>query len=318
MAEADFKPRGKIRTVRDTPREEPLSPGSSMCAGCGAQTMIRLFLKVIGENAVIVNAAGCMTLLQTYPYSNLSTGWLYTAFACAPAGAQGIRDALDSLISQGKIKDQGLKVVVLTGDGAAYDIGLQSTSAAIDRQLNFYYLCYDNEAYGNTGFQESGATPYASRTATSPIGPANPLGTTKKKKDLFEIWMAHHPAYLATISPAYPLDLMKKVEEATQLRGPKMFIGFASCPTGMGFDPSLSIEVAKLAVETGIWPLKKYVNGKVIHTIIPHFTPVENYLKTQSRFAHLFNPRNEEAISRIRKQVLDYWESFGIKPNAAP
>lgn len=306
----------KLNTVRDAPKDEHLYPGSSMCAGCGAQTMIRLFLKIIGKNSIIVNAAGCMTLLQTYPLSNLSTGWLYTAFACAPAGAQGIRDALDSLIDQGKIPDEKINVLVLTGDGAAYDIGLQSTSAAMDRGLDFYYLCYDNEAYGNTGFQESGATPYASKTATTPIGRVNDVGTLKPKKDLFEIWRAHEPSYLATISPAYPMDLMKKVEEASHLKGPKMFIGFASCPTGMGFDPSLSMRVARLAVETGIWPLKKYTHGELTHTILPKFTPVEEYLKLQNRYSHLFNPKNEEAISRIREQVLLYWKKFGIAPKS--
>ncbi|WP_449465015.1 thiamine pyrophosphate-dependent enzyme [Tardisphaera saccharovorans] len=308
-----------IRTIRETPLEEYLHPGSSMCPGCGAQVMIRLMLKVLGPKTFIVNAAGCMTLLQTYPYSNLKSGWLYTAFASAPAGAQGIRDALDSLISQGKTRDEGIKILVLTGDGGAYDIGLQATSAAMDRDLDFYYLCYDNEAYGNTGFQQSGASPYGSSTTTSPIGRLNLVGTEKRKKNLFEIWKAHNPAYLATISPSHPLDLMQKVEEATRRKGPKMFIGYASCPTGMGFDPSLSIKVAQLAVDTGVWPLKKYVDGKVTHTIIPRFVPVEEYLRLQARFRHLFdenNPAAREAIAKIKDEIRSYWKAQGVEAKA--
>ncbi len=284
-----------------------------MCPGCGAQLMIRLMLKVLGPKTFIVNAAGCMTLLQTYPYSNLKSGWLYTAFASAPAGAQGIRDALDSLISQGKARDEGVNVLVLTGDGGAYDIGLQATSAAMDRDLDFYYLCYDNEAYANTGYQLSGATPYGSWTTTTPASERNPVGATRKKKDLFEIWKAHEPAYLATVSPSHPLDLMKKVEEAEARSGPKMFIGFASCPTGMGFDPSQSLEVARMAVETGVWPLKKYLDGKVIHTYLPNrLRPIEDYLRLQKRYAHLFEPLNREAISFMQSQVLLYWKRQGI------
>ena len=168
--EKRFMKREHYKSLRTISHEEPLGPGGPLCAGCGGLLCLRLFHKALGENVIFVNAAGCFTLLASYPFTPLRSSWIYTAMACAPAGAQGIRDALDILKDKGKLApEDDRKVVVLTGDGAAQDIGLQSTMAAIHRGLDFYYLCYDNEAYGNTGFQTSASTPYGSRTATCPI-----------------------------------------------------------------------------------------------------------------------------------------------------
>jgi pyruvate ferredoxin oxidoreductase beta subunit len=198
--------------------------------------------------------------------------------------------------------------VVLTGDGAAYGIGLSATSAAIDRNLDFIYICYDNEGYGNTGQQASAATPYGAKTATS----KGPHGYAGRKKDLFAIWAAHKPAYVATVAGAEPLDLARKVEKARKLKGPKLIIALAPCPTGWDFDPRETVEIGKLAVKTGIWPLKEYIDGKVTHTVIPRQRPpVEEYLKLQGRFAHLFKPRrNEELLREIQAQVDAYWEAM--------
>ncbi len=158
------------KSLRTISHEEPLGPGGPLCAGCGGQLSLRLFHKALGDNVIFVNAAGCSTLLATYPFTPLNSSWIYTAMACAPAGAQGVRDALDILKRKGALPpEQDRKVVVLTGDGAAQDIGLQSTMAAIHRGLDFYYLCYDNESYGNTGFQTSASTPFGARTSTEPI-----------------------------------------------------------------------------------------------------------------------------------------------------
>ncbi|BAJ49932.1 pyruvate ferredoxin oxidoreductase, beta subunit [Candidatus Caldarchaeum subterraneum] len=300
----------RYRTLRDFPVEEYLSPGATMCAGCGAMLVLRAFHKVLGPDVVFVNAAGCLTLLQVYPYTPNKSSWMYTAFASAPAGAQGIRDALDILIEKGRVNSiEDLKVVVVTGDGAAYDIGLQSTSGAIERGLDFYYLVYDNEAYGNTGFQKSGATPYGSATATTPPTERNPTGYTGAKKDLFEIWRSHKPPYIATVAPSHMVDMLRKIETASQFKGPKLFIAFSSCPTGWGFDPSLSVRISRLAVECGVWPLKESVYGKVRHTYIPTvLKPVEEYLRHQNRFRHLFTPRKQEqAIASIQEQVNNYW-----------
>ena len=301
----------RFKTLKDMPVEDYLTPGNTMCAGCGGILAVRIFHKALGPNVAWVNAAGCMTITMSYPLSPLKSNWLYTAFASAPAGAQGVRDALDVLIAKGKLPaSENLKVVVVTGDGAAYDIGFQSTAGAIDRKLDFYYLCYDNEAYGNTGFQMSTSTPYGSSTKTTPVTAAYPLGNTGKKKDLFEVWRAQKAPYVATLSNSHGLDFLRKVEKGGTIKGPKLFIDFAACPTGWGYDPKDSVEIEKLAVQTGVWPLKESIDGTVRHTVVPRaLTPVQEYLKTQDRFEHLFKPAERtEAISAIQNSVNEYWK----------
>jgi pyruvate ferredoxin oxidoreductase beta subunit len=228
----------------------------------------------------------------------------------APAGAQGVRDALDVLIAKGRLpKEEDVNVVVVAGDGSTYDMALSSTSGAITRKLNFYYFCYDNEAYGNTGVQLSPATPYGARTTTSPCTVQHPAGTMQEKKDIFEIWRAHKPPYMATVSPRFPLDLEEKFARAATYQGPKLFLAFAACPTGWLFDPAYTPDVARLAVESGIWPLKEAINGEVVHTYMPKLSPVEDYLKLQGRFQHLFEPTVQtDAISHIQGRVNAYWE----------
>ena len=300
------------KKFKDISTDEYIAPGTPLCAGCGGLLALRLAHKVLGKNVVIVNAAGCFTLLSVYPYSPFDSSWMYTAMACAPAGAQGIRDALDILIKKGKLRDEeDLKVVVLTGDGTANDIGLQSTSAAIHRGLDFYYFCYDNEAFSNTGFQMSSATPFGSKTSTSFPGKSNPGGTIQRKKDLFEIWRSHKPPYIATISPSHPIDLSNKFEKASGIKGPKLFITFSPCPPGWDFSASKSVEIGKLAVQTGLWPLKEAVDGVVEHTVVPKFKPIEEYLKTQNRYDHLFDPvKQVDVINIIQKDIDDYWKHY--------
>jgi pyruvate ferredoxin oxidoreductase beta subunit len=306
----------RFKTLKDIPIEDETVPGGTLCAGCGGQHIVRLFHKVLGKNVVWVNAAGCMTTLYAYPLSPMKSSWMYTAFASAPAGAQGIRDALDILLEKGKIPaSEDLKVAVVTGDGAAYDIGLQSTSGAIQRNLDFYYLCYDNEAYGNTGFQVSSSTPYGSASTTTEPTVGFRVGNTDRKKDLFEIWRAHKPPYIATLSGAHVTDFLRKVEKSNSVKGPKLFIALSGCPTGWSFDPQDTIKIERLAVETGIWPLKEAVDGEVRHTYVPRtLKPIEVYLAAQDRFKHLFKPtKNEEAIAAIQDGVLRYWSKASKK-----
>lgn len=294
-----------VHNIKELPKEEVLAPGSTLCAGCGALAALRYMVNTLGDKVVIVNAAGCLTLLAVYPYTPLRASWLYTTMASAPAGAQGIRDALDVLMAKARLpKEENLQVVVLAGDGATMDIGVSSLSGALHRGLDFYYLCYDNEAYGNTGFQTSSASPFASETATARAG------TRQQKKDIFAIWQAHKPPYIATISPADPVDLAEKVRRASQLPGPKLFTALATCPTGWGHEPSQGHQIASLAVETGIWPLKEAVHGRVRHTYIPdRRRPVEEYLKTQRRFRHLFMPeRCDATLRQIQEMVDTYWK----------
>lgn len=303
---------------KDIPQEEELSSGAPLCAGCGGLTTLRLMHKVLGEKVVIVNAAGCMTLMATYPYSPIRSSWLYTTMGSVAAGAQGIRDALDIRLVKGELQKQDdMKVLVLAGDGSTYDMGLSATSAAIHRGLDFWYLCYDNEAYGNTGFQMSSASPFASRTTTSPIGKQEPEGTFQEKKDMFEIWKAQKPPYVATVASHEVVDLAEKVHRSLAMKGPKLFLALAVCPTGWGFDPRLGDELAHLAVKTGIWPLKEAVGGIVRHTFIPkRFLPVEDYLRPQLRFRHLFEPEpNAEALQIIQNRVDRYWEQVKATEN---
>jgi pyruvate ferredoxin oxidoreductase beta subunit len=296
-----------IRRMKDLPSTHLLGTGTPMCAGCGGLQALHEIYDILGEKTVFVNAAGCMTLLSVYPFTPFRGSWLYTAMASAPAGAQGIRDALDLLRTKGELTaEEDLQVVVLTGDGAAYGMGLSATSGAMERDLDFIYICYDNEGYGNTGQQYSGATPHAAKTATS----KGAHGFAGYKKDLFSIWTAHRPAYVATVIGAEPLDLARKIETAKQLSGPRMIIALAPCPTGWDYDPAESVDIGKLAVGTGVWPLKEYLDGKVVHTKIPRERlPVEEYLKKQGRFAHLFTPERDEALlAELQAKVDEYWD----------
>jgi pyruvate ferredoxin oxidoreductase beta subunit len=299
---------GPIETIRDLPGRHLLGAGTAMCAGCGGLQAVQEAYDVLGEKTVFVNAAGCMTLLSVYPFTPFRGSWLYTSMASAPAGAQGIRDALDVLIAKGRVAPaDDLDVIVLTGDGSANGMGLSSTSGAIDRGLDFIYLCYDNEGYGNTGQQASAATPHDARTATTSTG----VGFEGEKKDLFSIWVANRPTYVATAIGAEPLDLARKLEKARGLKGPRLIIVLAPCPTGWGYDPSLTIELGGLAVRTGIWPLKEWEAGELRHTKVPRKrVPVVEYLAPQRRFEHLFEPtRNEAELAHIQDGIDRYWKT---------
>lgn len=296
----------RFKNVKLLPSSHLLGTGTPMCAGCGGLEALREIYDILGTKSIFVNAAGCMTLLAVYPFTPFRGSWLYTAMASAPAGAQGVRDALDILLSRGDIgAEEDMQVVVLTGDGAAYGMGLSATSGAIERNLDFLYICYDNEGYGNTGQQYSDATPHGARTATS----RGAAGFSGYKKPLFDIWAAHKPAYVATVIGAEPLDLARKIEKVKELKGPRLIIALSPCPTGWDFDPKESVNIGRLAVKSGIWPLKEYVNGEVIHTRPPRKrVPVEAYLETQGRFAHLFRPqRNEALLAEIQARVDAYW-----------
>ncbi len=297
------------KRMKDLPSTHILGAGTPMCAGCGGLQALHEVYDILGEKTVFVNAAGCMTLLAVYPFTPFRGSWLYTSMSSAPAGAQGVRDALDILLAKGRIPpEEDLAVAVLTGDGSAYGMGLSATSGAIERGLDFLYLCYDNEGYGNTGQQTSPATPHGAKTATA----TGPAGFGGYKKDLFAIWAAHRPAYVATVIGTEPLDLARKIEKAKAMQGPRLIIALAPCPTGWDFDPQQTVEVGKLAVKTGIWPLKEYENGQVTHTKVPsQRVPVEEYLKKQGRFAHLFAPQRDAAlIADIQARVDAYWAAL--------
>lgn len=302
------------RSLKDLARQEFILPGTATCAGCGGLEALRLAAKVLGDHVVYVNAAGCFSLLATFPYTPFRGSWLYTTMASAAAGAQGVRDALDVLRARGRLRtEDDVQVVVVAGDGSTYDMAMASVSGALWRGLDFWYFCYDNEAYGNTGMQMSSATPFAARTATTPVTARTRGGNPGERKDLFEIWRAHRPAYLATVSPRYPIDLSRKFERAKAFRGPKLFLAAAPCPTGWEYDPLRTIDYARLQVETGLFPLKESVSGAVaVHTHTPaRRRAVREYLLGQGRFRHLFEPVEQtEVIGRIQREVDRYWAAI--------
>jgi pyruvate ferredoxin oxidoreductase beta subunit len=304
-----------FQRMKDLPSTHLLGAGTSMCAGCGGLGVVKQIYDVLGPNVVFVNAAGCMTLSCVYPFTPFQGSWLYTSMASAPAGAQGIRDALDVLLEKGRMEPRDdLQVVVVAGDGSSGGMALSATSAAIDRGLDFIYLCYDNEGYGNTGQQTSAATPLGARTATDALACGNP----GHKKDLFAIWAANRPAYAATVIASEPLDLARKIETARCIKGPRLILALAPCPTGWLYDPAKSVEIAHLAVKTGVWPLKEYRDGKIFHSRHPaKRLAVENYLKLQGRFSHLFEPqRDEKTLAAIQAEVDSYWSTVPATTNS--
>ena len=274
--------------------KEFLAPGHRACAGCGATIGVRLALKVLGENTVAVSATGCLEVITTpYPETSWEIPWMHVAFENAAAVASGVEAALKS---QGKTDTT---VVVFGGDGGTADIGLQALSGAMERGHNLIYICYDNEAYMNTGIQRSGATPYGASTTTSPHGKES-FGEDKPKKNMPMIMAAHGVPYVATASISYPEDFMKKVKKAAEIEGPAYIHLQQPCTTGWGYNPSKTIELGRLAVETGSWILYEIEEGEFKVTYRPlQRRMVNEYLDAQKRFKHLTDLEKERIQSHV-------------------
>lgn len=285
------------------PEEELLAPGHRGCAGCGASIAVRLALKALGKNTVAISATGCLEVMTTpYPETAWEIPWIHVAFENAGAVASGVESALRI---QGK---DDVNVVAFGGDGGTVDIGLQSLSGAMERGHNLLYICYDNEAYMNTGIQRSGATPYGATTTTSPKG-IDSFGEDKPKKNMPMIMAAHGIPYVATASIAYPEDFMKKVKKAAEIDGPAYIHVNQPCTTGWGYDSSKTIEMGRLAVETGSWILYEIEDGEFKVTYRPtERKPVAEYLKAQKRFRHL----DDEHIEKIQNYVDDECRELGL------
>ncbi|MFH1054533.1 MAG: pyruvate synthase subunit PorB [Candidatus Altiarchaeota archaeon] len=282
---------------------EYFARGHRACAGCGESLALRLLMKVAGPNTIVCQCTGCMEVVSTpYPETAWEVPWVHSAFENNSAVASGVERALKVL---GK---EDVNVLVLGGDGGTYDIGLQCLSGAFERGHNITYICTDNEAYMNTGIQRSGATPYGASTTTSPAGKVS-IGKHEGKKDLIHIMAAHGAPYLATASVGYHTDFLRKVKTALATKGPKFLNVYVPCVPGWRIEPEACIKVAKLGVDTGATPLFEIIDGK--HKLnMPvdssKLKPVEEYLKLQGRFRHLFKPeRNETELARIQKSVKD-------------
>ena len=292
-----------------------LKAGHRMCAGCGAPIVARMVLRALKneDHAVVANATGCMEVSTfIYPYTAWSDSYIHTAFECAAATLSGAEAAYCSMKKQGKLpKDVDTKFIAFGGDGGTYDIGLQSLSGAMERGHDMVYVCYDNGAYMNTGIQRSSATPHFADTTTTPAGTVIP-GKMQVRKDLTEIMVGHHIPYVAQTVPINNFkDLYEKAEKAIYTEGPAFLNVLAPCPRGWGYATDDLLQINKLAVETCYWPLYEVIDGKYKINYKPaNKLPVEEFLKPQRRFKHMFKPGNEWMIEAFQKETDDRWETL--------
>lgn len=273
--------------------------GHTACPGCGQSLAARLVTRAAGRNVIIVNSTGCLEIFSSkYPESAWEVPWIHSLFQNTAAVASGVEAALKTLGRVDKVR-----VIAQGGDGSTFDIGFGAISGMFERGHDILYVCYDNEAYMNTGIQRSGSTPTYARTTTSPPGKVS-LGNLRPKKDLPQIAAAHGIPYVAVASVGYPMDLDRKVRKALSIRGPKYVQIHVPCPLGWGTEPSKTIDYARLAVNTGLCPLIEIENGVVTALKIPKRVPVEEYLKGQIRFRHLFEGEgNKEVIAEIQRMA---------------
>jgi len=289
-------------TIKELPKEEYLLKGHAACAGCGPAIALRLLFKALGNKIFLVVPACCTTVIQgPYPYTSSAVPLQNILFESTAAASSGIVAALRQL------KRDDITVVGWAGDGGTVDIGIQALSGAAERETNFIYICYDNEAYGNTGMQRSGATPYGAWTTTTPSG------KQERKKDMPMIMAAHRIPYVATACPSFPVDLVNKLRKAKEIKGTKYIHILAPCPTGWRYDASKTVELGKLAVQTGLWALYEIENGKFkldspSDRLIDRSKrkPVRDYFTPQARFRNV----TDQDIKRIEQWLDEDWERY--------
>ena len=294
-------------------KPERLAPGHRMCAGCGGTIAVRGVLRSLheGDRAVVGNATGCLEVSSfMYPYTAYEDSYIHNAFENAGATLSGVETAYRVLKKKGKIKED-FKFITFGGDGGTYDIGFQSLSGAMERGHDMVYVCYDNGAYMNTGTQRSSATPQFADTTTTPAGKASD-GKVQVRKDLAAIMAEHHIPYVGqTAFTANFKDLHTKAEKAIYTPGAAFLNILAPCPRGWGYEPSELMDICRTAVDTCYWPLYEVVEGKWILSYKPKAKlPVEEFLRTQRRFRHLFRPGQEELIAQFQKEVDRRWEEL--------
>jgi pyruvate ferredoxin oxidoreductase beta subunit len=291
--------------------KEGLAGGHRLCAGCGASVAVRQVMLAAGDTPVVTGCAtGCLEVSTTiYPYTSWNGPFIHNAFENSAATVSGVESAFLGLKRAGKIPaDKEIKFLAFGGDGGTYDIGLQSLSGAMERGHNMLYVCYDNGAYMNTGIQRSSATPLGAWATTSEVGAAQ-QGKMQRRKDLTSIIAAHGVPYAAQASISHWRDLTTKAEKAFAVKGPAFLNVLSPCPRGWRTAPNISIEIAKLAVQTGFWPLFEVENGQWRQTVkVTNRKPIEEFLKPQGRFKHLFAPENAELLAAVQAEVDRYWE----------
>lgn len=294
-------------------KPERLAPGHRMCAGCGGTIAVRAVLRALheGDKAVIGNATGCLEVSSfMYPFTSYEDSYIHNAFENAGATMGGVETAYHVLKKKGKIKDN-YKFITFGGDGGTYDIGLQSLSGAMERNHDFVYVCYDNGAYMNTGIQRSSATPMYADTTTTPVG-SQSNGKLQNRKDLAAIIAAHDVPYVgqSTLLGNFK-DLHTKAEKAIYTEGACFLNVMAPCPRGWRYPAEDIMEICKLGVETCYWPLFEVDHGKWILNYEPkHKLPIEDFLRPQGRFKHLFKKGNEDLLVQFQEEVDRRWENL--------
>jgi pyruvate ferredoxin oxidoreductase beta subunit len=284
------------------------TPGHRACAGCGGAIVINQVMRVSGKNTIVALPTGCMEVVSTiYPFSAWNVPYIHVAFENVAAVISGVESAYKVLKRKGKIRKKW-NFIAIGGDGGTYDIGLQALSGAIERRHNFLYVCYDNQAYMNTGIQRSSATPKGAHTTTSPRGECIP-GKLQFRKNLTEIIASHDPVYVAQASPSHWKDLLRKIEKGITLEGPAFLNVLAPCPLGWGYHPRDTIKIARIAVNCKFWVLYEVENGKYKINYTPKkHTSIEEWLTLQSRFKHLFEEKNRYVIKELEDEVNRRWE----------
>ncbi len=290
-------------------KEWRLASGHRLCPGCPAPTLVKLALMATDYDVVVANATGCLEVSTTiYPYSAWKVPWIHNAFENAAATISGVEAAYKVLKRKGKI-DRDIKFIAFGGDGGTYDIGIQALSGAIERGHDFLYILYDNEGYMNTGNQRSGATPTGANTTTAPIGKVS-LGKLQVKKNITEIIAGHGKVYVAQASISHWQDFMNKVKRGIEYEGPAFINALSPCVRFWRVRTDQAMEVAKLGVETNYWPLYEVVDGVYKINYKPRKPkPLEEFLKIQGRFSHLFKREGGKAlIEEFQNEVNRRWE----------
>ncbi|HZO97967.1 MAG TPA: thiamine pyrophosphate-dependent enzyme [Gaiellaceae bacterium] len=304
-----------VRNERGVP---PLRGGHSLCQGCGIPMVVRTVLDSVPGPVVVVNATGCLEVATTrYPTTAWNVPWVHVAFENAAAVAAGIDSAQRALRRRNALPaGERIAVVAFAGDGGTYDIGLQALSGALERGHRFLFVCYDNEAYMNTGVQRSGATPFGAGTTTSPVGDES-FGKAQRRKDMTAIAVGHHVPYVAQACASHWDDLSRKVERAAAVDGPAFLNVLTDCPVGWGHEPRRGKAILDAAVESCFWPLYEVVEGRHRLTYEPRRRlPVERWLEGQTRFAHLLRPENRALVERIQTQVDADWAELAARCDA--
>ena len=291
-----------------TRKGDLLTGGHRACVGCGATVIARQVLAATETPVVCSISTGCLEVVSTlYPFNAWQVPFIHNAFENSAATISGIEACYRALKRRGKI-DREIKFIGWGGDGGTYDIGIQALSGAVERGHDFLFICYDNQAYMNTGIQRSSATPLGAHTTTSPAGSVIP-GKIQNRKDLTEIMIAHDIPYAAQASPAHWNDLVTKVRKALNTPGPAFINILSPCQLGWRHEPSETIEIARIAVDTCFWPLYEAENGNYKITKKPkNKLPISVFLEKQGRFRHLMKPENKKVADELQAFVDRKWE----------